>query len=262
MFAAFVLIFIVAALAYRKRKLTKTGAFVAAIIASCIAVAFSYKGLFLLGTFFFSANALSFFKRKEHPAVSAIVAKGDCRDNMQVIANGGIPALLSILYIFFPSPALYCGFVASLAAVTADTWASEIGTMFKQKPFHLWKWKRVPPGTSGAITLFGTIAALAGSFVISAIAIGLSAELFHQSAALLIAFTIAGFLGNVFDTVVGARFQVVYRCSVCGLETERRMHCQRKTVHVSGVHWIDNDVVNLGCSIVGAILGISIAAFF
>ncbi len=226
------------------------------LVGGFVAVGFLLYGLLLLGLFFFSSTIISILKRKQEKKQEEISAKGDRRDAMQVVANGGVAAILSIVYLWYPSPVIICGFVASLAAANADTWASEIGSFSKNQPFHIIKWKRVPPGTSGAITTLGSAAAFAGSFVIVVFSIFFWWGSYYNSHVLLIALIVAGFAGNFFDTLMGASCQVVYRCPSCGLRTERNRHCDEKTVRIYGCRWINNDVVNIGCTVVGAILGI------
>ncbi|TWI57814.1 DUF92 domain-containing protein [Halalkalibacter nanhaiisediminis] len=242
--------------AFVTKKLTLSGAIAAAVVGSSITIGFQLFGLLLLALFFFSSNIFSALKRKQIKEIEEITEKGDRRDAMQVMANGGVAAILSVFYLLFPSPLIICGFVASLAAANADTWASEIGAFSKNQPFHLLKWRQVPPGTSGAITALGSAAAFAGSFIIVVFAIFFWWGSHYNSHLLLMALIVAGFIGNLFDTLLGALCQVVYRCPVCGLETERKIHCDELTERTYGVKWINNDMVNIGCTIVGAIGGI------
>ncbi len=251
-------VIIIAVFAYVAKKLTLSGAWTAAIVGSCIAVGLGYGGLVLLGLFFLSANLFSMLRRERDEEIHDIVEKGDCRDAFQVIANGGVPALLALTYMIHPSPLIICGFIASMAAVNADTWASEFGAFSKVHPVHILKWKRVPVGTSGAVTALGSSASIVGSFVIIGLAIFFWGNHFYNSHTLLIALTAAGFIGNLFDTLVGASFQVEYRCTICGIVTERKNHCDVKSERLSGLKWMDNDMVNLGCSIIGALLGIGV----
>lgn len=244
------------------KKLTRSGGVAAFIVGTLVTVGFQLYGLLLLAVFFFSSNVFSALNRNQEKKPQEITEKGNHRDAMQVIANGGVAAILSAIYLLYPSPLVICGFVASLAAANADTWASEIGSFSKYQPFHLLKWKRVPAGTSGAITALGSAAAFAGSFVIVALAIFFWWGSYYNSHVLLIALIVAGFAGNLFDTIIGATCQVVYRCPSCGLETERRTHCQENTQRMNGIKWINNDTVNIGCTIVGAILGISAGWLF
>ena len=54
-----------------------------------------------------------------------------------------------------------------MAAANSDTWASEIGSMSKGKPISVKTFKRAERGTSGAVSLLGTFAAVVGSFLIA-----------------------------------------------------------------------------------------------
>lgn len=112
-----------------------------------------------------------------------------------VLSNGLLPSILAILQPFIgPVP-----FICSVAAVTADKFASEIGVLEPDNPISLLDFKQVKPGTSGAVSKIGTIASLAGAALIglcATFAFGITA-----SDALLITF--AGFAGCVVDTLFG-----------------------------------------------------------
>jgi uncharacterized protein (TIGR00297 family) len=112
-----------------------------------------------------------------------------------VLSNGLLPAALAIL-----SPQIGpVPFICSIAAVTADKFGSEIGVMDPSDPISLITFKRVKPGTSGAMSILGTIGSLFGA---SAIAF-FSMILFPVSPqqALIVAF--AGLLGSIADTFFG-----------------------------------------------------------
>lgn len=54
---------------------------------------------------------------------------------------------------------------------------------------------------------------------------------------------------------VHSLFQAQYRCSICGISTERLTHCNDlDTVLHRGLRWMDNDVVNGFCALGGAAL--------
>ncbi|MDV2683180.1 DUF92 domain-containing protein [Alkalihalophilus lindianensis] len=243
--------------AYYMKKLSKSGVFAAILVGWSISFGLGFFGLLLLAIFFFTSSMWSSLwkGRKDN----GIVEKGDQRDAWQVVANGGVAAIMALLYGLSPSPIWLFAFVASLAAANADTWASEIGTLSRQRPFHVLTWKRVEPGTSGAITALGSAAAFAGSFVISFFAILSWWSSYYNSHLLLIALSVVGFLGNFIDTLIGASLQVMYRCKECGVETESKRHCGRKTEYVSGLKWLNNDLVNIACTSAGALLGILVA---
>lgn len=191
-------------------------------------------------------------ERKE----TEVTPKDGCRNEWQVLANGGVAAACAALYGFFPIDLWLFAFIASLAAANADTWASELGALSKTRPLHIASRKRVEQGTSGAVTALGMLAALGGSLFLSG-----AAFLFWQpvvSVFLVGLLTLAGFIGNLVDTVIGAYYQVVYRCEQCGIKTEREQHCGRATKQVHGKSWLGNNAVNFSCTLSGALIGIGI----
>lgn len=112
-----------------------------------------------------------------------------------VLSNGFLPAILAILSPFTgPGP-----FIASMAAVTADKFASEVGVLEQNPPISLLDLKPAKPGTSGAVSSIGTIASLGGAALIGVGAI----YLFHigPNAALIVA--IAGLAGSIIDSIFG-----------------------------------------------------------
>ncbi|WP_100406808.1 DUF92 domain-containing protein [Bacillus solitudinis] len=248
------IVVILSMIAYILKKLTKSGAVTAVLVGMSIVFGLGLPGLLLLGVFFVSSNLLGYFQkeRKEND----IIEKGNQRDGWQVLANGGMAAILALIYGFFPSSILICAFVTSLAAANADTWASEIGILSKQRPLHIITWKRVNSGTSGAVTAVGSAGAFAGSFLIVVCSIFFWWSSSYNSHIFLLAFTIAGFLGNLIDTLAGAALQVLYRCKVCKIETEQTLHCHEATEHISGLKWVNNDTVNFICTVSGGLFGL------
>ncbi|ARK29384.1 DUF92 domain-containing protein [Halalkalibacter krulwichiae] len=249
-----VAVVLIAVIAYYKQKLTLSGMIAALFVGSLIAFSLQIYGLLLLGIFFVTSTFLGSLRSESNRL--EITAKGEKRDAIQVLANGGVSALFAGLYYFIPSPLLLCGFVGSLAAANSDTWASEIGSFSKNRPFHIIKRKRVDVGTSGAITALGTAAAFAGSFVIVVFAILFWSGSFYNSHILLITLTLIGFISHFIDSLLGAMYQVKYRCPACELETEQTRHCGQSTEKIEGTAWVNNDVVNLACTSVGALLGL------
>lgn len=112
-----------------------------------------------------------------------------------VLSNGLLPALLAILSpVMGPVP-----FICSVAAVTADKFGSEIGVLDPRDPVSIFEFKPVKPGTSGAMSVMGTVGSLAGSAAVAFSAMLLFA--IPPSEAVLIA--VAGLLGSVADTAFG-----------------------------------------------------------
>ncbi len=74
--------------------------------------------------------------------------------------------LLPLLFPQIRAAHAYLLFLAALAAANADTWGTEIGSALGGQPYDLRTGRRAPPGTSGAVSLGGTLAALAGAALI------------------------------------------------------------------------------------------------
>jgi uncharacterized membrane protein len=141
--------------------------------------------------------------------------------------------------------------VGALAAAAADTWATEIGTLFGGEPISIVSGKRVPPGTSGGVTLVGTLAAAGGATFVAA-----AASLANWPVPLAAA-AVGGMAGALTDSFLGATVQSRRWCDVCGKSTERLVHdCGTPTRHTGGVVDFDNDAVNAACSGVGALIAL------
>jgi len=175
------------------------------------------------------------------------------RDWGQVVANGGLSAALALISSaesgwIWPTIA-YTGVIA---AVTADTWATELGGLSPTRPRLITTWKKVPPGTSGGITLIGTLAALAGSGGIALVSGLVFPDLSFVK--LLVSLLFAGTISSFFDSLLGATLQGMYICPACDIVTEQHPHhhCQTSTQQIRGWTWLNNDVVNFLASVFGA----------
>jgi len=245
-------IFVAGIGAYHTKSLTKSGAVAAIFVGLAIYTGFGIKGLIILGTFFASSSFWSKYKSFVKSAIEEKVAKGATRDWRQVLANGGTAGLFSIIYNYQSDTIWLIGFIVSLASANSDTWASEIGSLSKKNPIYIRTWKRIEKGTSGAISLLGSTAALAGSFLISVI----SFWLFDLDLLLTFIVFLFGYIGNVIDTIIGAFYQQMYTCQHCGIETEKKVHCQRTTTRIKGLTLVDNDMVNFLSGFLAAVLAI------
>ncbi|MFJ7729709.1 DUF92 domain-containing protein [Neobacillus sp. NPDC097160] len=239
---------------YLVKSLTKSGASAAILVGLAVYAGFGVNGLLLLGTFFASSSLWSNYKSSLKRTIEEKLAKGTTRDWRQVIANGGAAGLFSIIHYFHHGSVWLIAFVVCLASANSDTWASEIGSLSRKNPIYIRTFKRIEKGTSGAISLLGSTAALAGSLLISII----SFWLFHLDIKLTLLVFLFGYIGNVIDTVVGAFYQQVYVCQHCGIETEKKKHCQQPTTRIKGFTLVDNDMVNFLSGFLAAVLALGI----
>ncbi|MGB7875475.1 MAG: DUF92 domain-containing protein, partial [Anaerolineales bacterium] len=191
----FFLAVVIAYLAYRARSLDRSGAIAALIVGTVIFGMGGWRWAILLLTFFITSSGLSrAFKDRKREA-SEKYAKGGQRDAGQVFGNGGIATLFAALHFFFPEAAWpWLGFAASLAAVNADTWATELGVLNPTSPRLITNLRKVvEKGTSGGVSLAGTLASLAGAGIIGLLAALLAPTGINWG--LFVWVTIAGFLG-------------------------------------------------------------------
>jgi len=175
----------------------------------------------------------------------------------QVAANGFVPlvplALLAGSAI--GQPVAVAAVVGALAAATGDTWSSEIGRRARRPPVSLRLGRRVTSGTSGAVSLLGSAAALAGGALIGAVG-----WLAFDRPALVAIGALTGLAGSTLDSVVGAWLQGELRCRVCGERVETLEHCATRAEPVRGLRWIRNDAVNLIANLSGMVCGPALAA--
>jgi uncharacterized protein (TIGR00297 family) len=235
--------------AYHSRLLTKSGAIASTAVGLAVALGLGWRGLVVLGLFFCTSSMWSKLKSKSKQHLQQKHEKGSQRDWQQVMANGGLAALSSLLFFYFQKDLWLIVFSIALASANSDTWASEIGTLSKQKPLFIRTMKKSETGTSGAVSLLGSTAGLAGSFLI-ALVVGI---LFQLNGKDLISIFLFGFLGNIFDTLLGAFFQVAYICRICSSETEKKIHCNQATTILRGVPILNNDAVNFLSGFLAAI---------
>jgi uncharacterized protein (TIGR00297 family) len=249
--------------AWRLGALTLSGAVGATLVGGFTYGLGGLPAAILLVAFFGSSSLLSRLYTSRKKKAVANFAKSDRRDWAQAAANGFMPvlALLGGASGLVAMPVAWAAFAAALATVNADTWATELGVLGKAHPRLITTGKRVPPGTSGAVSVLGSLVALGAAFFI-----GLLAWLAPQPMLfpVLIIATFAGLIGSFFDSYLGAMLQATYYCPKCKKETEHHpLHgCGTKTTLRRGWAWLDNDWVNFLSAVVGALLASGAATFF
>ncbi len=275
--AGIAFILLLAIFAFKRNALTEGGT-ITAILIGLLVFIFPVQGITgriwfaLLAVFFLSSFFVTKFQSIQKKEVNKEFAKGDTRDYMQVFANGAAAALLAVIYYFYPLEGIFIAFAAALATVSADTWATELGILSRQKPFLITNLQRVDKGVSGAVSPFGLLAALAGALIIAVGAVFLvhlnnsffASELSVPGgiAFFVVFVSLLGLLGSVIDSVLGATVQVMHYCKKCRKETERTTHgCSSKTFYSKGFKFFDNDVVNLVASLITAALAFFLYSF-
>lgn len=237
----------VSAGAWGAGALTRAGAAVATLIGTAILWGTGWPGGAVLGTFFVSGSLLG---RLAQRRTSVSDARGERRDPVQVLANGGAAAVFALLSLRQPGLGIWV-VTASLAAATADTWATALGAMSPKDPRDLLSRRRVPRGTSGGVSTLGSAGGIAGALLVAAV--GAAAT---RDPALLITGSLIGGAGMLLDSLLGASVQARFRCPACGTASERPRHrCGTRTILLGGWRWLDNDGVNALTTLLAALAG-------
>ncbi|MDR0900775.1 MAG: TIGR00297 family protein [Methanobrevibacter sp.] len=216
-----VLLFIVGFFTYRHKALDLLGS--AFMIFMGIIIIFSAGVNWLILILIFLILSLLATRYNKSYKRSLGLYEGQ-RTAKNVISNGIVAFIMAAFggyYLPFVG-----GFIGAISTATADTLASEIGIL--QQPRLITTFKKVSPGTDGAISLLGTAVGIFGAGII-----GISAF----------------FLGIIDNPLLSIQIAVIsgtigcFMDSILGAVLERR-------------NYINNEHVNLLATITGAIIGI------
>jgi uncharacterized protein (TIGR00297 family) len=239
--------FAAAAAAWHAGALTRAGAGAAAAVGAAVLWGSGWNGALVLAAFFVPSTVVGRLAAGR-PTVSD--ARGERRDPVQVLANGAAAAIGALLDRSVPGLGFWI-ITAALSAAAADTWATSVGAWSRTDPRHLITRRRVPPGTSGGVSLAGTLGGTVGAAIVAATAWYATGD--HR---LLLGGISIGFGGMLLDSLLGASVQGRFRCPRCGAESERRQHrCGTLTRPIRGLPWLDNDGVNLFTTLAAAAAG-------
>jgi uncharacterized protein (TIGR00297 family) len=251
-------------LAYWLKALSTSGVVATAAVGGAVVAGAGWWAGAVLVIYFVTSSALSSHSRRY--SGDSGQARGKQRDAVQVLANGGVPAVLALAILFGNTQAaLSIACLGAIAGAAADTWATEIGRFSATSPRLITTWKPVIGGTSGAVTPLGTLGSIAGATLIALVsAIGWRLDLPVQALSITVGAVgifLAGAVGSFTDSLVGATIQERRWCPVCHVSTEQRLHvCGSPTFHSGGWAWMTNDLVNTiavaASGITGLLIGI------
>ena len=228
----FVLAALIAAVAYVRQSLSRSGAITAVIIGTII---YASGGVFMMSvllTFFVSSNVIGrLFKINKQPAK---------RSAKQVLANGLVATLLAVMFTMTQDESFLLLFVISIAVATADTWSSELGVLSKTSPVSIVTFKATKYGVSGSVTKVGLLASFLGAILIS------SFVMFNLWVVLF------GFLGSLLDSFLG-HFQVRYLEPLTRDIVEDHEKSSTVLYH-SGIRYLTNDGVNFISNVVTVLI--------
>jgi uncharacterized protein (TIGR00297 family) len=195
---------VAASLGWRARTVTTAGAVTGFAIGAAIYLGAGWQGWTLLIVAFASVALATRAGFTRKAIVGIAEERGGRRGPGNAIANTGVAAWAALLCLLMARPDLpRLAMAAALITASSDTIASEVGKAWGRTTWLVVGWRRVPPGTSGAVSLEGTVAGVMASIVLAGLAAALGLIPVTLLAAVVVASTIASFV----EGALGALFE-------------------------------------------------------
>lgn len=158
----------------------------------------------ILLAFFILGGVFTKYKYRYKEALGIAQAEGGARGYKNVFGNGLVALVSAVGWGIWGWYFLLVAYLGAIATSTGDTLASEIGETSKTSPRMITSFKRVKPGTNGAISHLGEISALVGATLIGALAVLLG---MMELQMLIVAPILGGFIGVHIDSLLGATLE-------------------------------------------------------
>jgi len=189
------------ALSIITHKLTVKAALLGGVVGLLVFKGGGYTGIIMLALFFILGSAATGIGLKKKQALGAADENKGGRTAGQVMANGGVAAILGAIAWYIPalSPIVQLMIAGSIAAATADTLSSELGTLLGRRFYNIITFKKDQPGLDGVVSIEGTLTGAAGAVIVAGVySIG------HGWNSELLWIILAGIIGNLADSILGA----------------------------------------------------------
>ena len=163
------------ALAQRLPLLTRAGWIHAGALGTILLGSLGWQGWLAVVLYLVLGSAVTKLGFRDKQRRGLAEARGGSRGPENIWGSAATGAALALLIGagVEPRSVLLVGFAASFAAKLADTFGSEIGKRWGRTTVLISSFRRVPPGTEGAISLEGTLASAFGSLLMSVLMLAL-----------------------------------------------------------------------------------------
>ncbi|KAJ2336020.1 hypothetical protein GGH91_005352 [Coemansia sp. RSA 2671] len=258
----------------RRQSLSGSGTVAAALVGLSTASNDNIMFTVVLLAFFISSSYWTKYQARAKARLDPCYAKASRRDWKQVLCNGGVGAVISVVYQYnFDGrrPAdmsleerklmtlLIWGYIGFYSCCAADTWASELGTLSSDWPVLITTLKQVPPGTNGGVSKLGMLASFAGGALIGLTAdVAMWVQYFgaYKSGALPripynMLGSVFGMLGSLLDSLLGATVQASYAVNkrIASDISANELSQVKGAVLVAGRDVLTNNMVNVVASV-------------
>jgi uncharacterized protein (TIGR00297 family) len=195
---------VVAWLGYRAGTVSISGMIGGAVVGIVVFAAGGANAWTLLFLSFLLATVTSRLGLHRKRILRIAEERGGRRGAGNAFANCGVATIASVLAVTTPYPKeALLALTAALTAGGSDTVASEIGKAWGRRTFLVSTLRRVPPGTSGAMSLEGTLAGVAAAFALAEIAAFIGLVGYESVLPVVIAAT----AGAIVESLLGATLE-------------------------------------------------------
>ena len=240
----------------RLKALTAGGQLVAYLCLILFAFFGGYQMVSTLIALFVAAAIVSKITTKRFVEKTGMTKEKSARGAMQIFANSSIAAVFAVLGYFTHVGWLHLVAYTVIIEEFGDSMASDIGRLSDKPPVDILRRERIPAGTSGGVSLFGSLAALIACFLAS-----LAPLIVYRDAILYLVIAGVAFLGVFMDSMLGSAIQARYRCESCGAITDESEHCGAPASKIKGFRFVTNSMVNILSGALTALVACLLFAF-
>lgn len=236
------------------KAIDRRGFLASVLVGYPILLAGGWQWFVIVATFFVLGVAFTWYRYEYKKSIGSAQEKGGTRNWPNILANGGVAALLGMGEFLGGGLLFATLYVGAVSAAASDTVATELGLLNKAPPRLITRpWRTVSPGTSGGVSPMGFVGILLASGLIGGVAATLGVASGLQAVYVVAVSIAGGMIGSVADSIAGATFQRKSYCVVCGKPSENLEHCGEPTQFSSGLRFVDNHWVNVIATVFGAL---------
>jgi uncharacterized protein (TIGR00297 family) len=256
-----VIVIIFSLVAIKAGALDRGGFLASVVVGYAIFLGGGWRWFVVIASFFILGVGFTWFKYEYKKSLGSAQEKGGARNWPNILANGGAAATFAVAELISGERVFAVLYLGAMSAAASDTVATELGLLSRSAPRLITKLRvRVSPGTSGGVTALGFCGTFLASVVIGVVAALLGVVRGAAGVDIVLIAVIGGVVGSIGDSLVGATAQRKSLCVVCGKPSENLVHCGRRTERQSGFESVDNNIVNLMATLVGAGASLALAA--
>ena len=217
----------VTVIAYRVRAVDRGGAVAGALLATVLYAYAAWPGLAMLGGLMVIGTSVTRLGYARKEVLGVAEGRGGRRGIGSVVGNAGAGVAFAFLAVATPYPAAFSvAMVAAFAAALFDTTATEVGQTFGRRHVLLTTWRAVPEGTTGGVSLAGTLAGMGAAAALACVGWGLG--LITGAGALAVIF--GALFGSTLESILGAIMGK-------GSRSDHHLRNLANTVAGAGVAW-------------------------